>query len=182
MPAKHVLVVADSCFSGSLRRQAERLPPPDRQTPDQQQARDHYVKLENAHIRAAQDAVKRQKCEAKAALEVERRYVEREKGRAGLQALDTEQIAHWDELDALDDAIAATPATNLIGIVAKLEYPVRNNLARVPRNSDLHRRYLKKLNAQEDELERLNGAIERAQADLDQARDALTRYIADLKL
>ena len=59
---------------------------------------------------------------------------------------------------------------------------IRNNLGRVPQNSDLHRRYLKKLNAQEDELEGLNGAIERAQADLDQAADALTRYIADLKL
>lgn len=59
---------------------------------------------------------------------------------------------------------------------------IRNNLGRVPHNSDLQRRYLKKLNLQEDELELLNAETERAQRDLDAARHALTRYIANLDL
>jgi len=59
---------------------------------------------------------------------------------------------------------------------------IRENLRRVPSNSDLQRRYLQKLNAQEDEVERILAALDDAQAALDQAQDALTRYIAGLKL
>lgn len=59
---------------------------------------------------------------------------------------------------------------------------IRNNLSRIPSNSDLYRRYLKKLNDQEDELEDLAGSADKAQGELDQAHDALTTYIAGLEI
>ncbi len=59
---------------------------------------------------------------------------------------------------------------------------IRNNLGRIPSNSDLYRRYLKKLNQQEDALERLDRDTADAQAKVDAAQDALTDYIAQLEL
>ena len=59
---------------------------------------------------------------------------------------------------------------------------IRDNLNRIPANSDLFQRYLKKLNAQEDELEGLNKAAAAAQDDVNRARDALTQYIAGLDM
>ncbi len=59
---------------------------------------------------------------------------------------------------------------------------IRNNLGRIPSNSDLYRRYLKKLNQQEDALERLDHDSANTQANIDTAQDALTDYIAGLKL
>ena len=59
---------------------------------------------------------------------------------------------------------------------------IRNNLSRIPPNSDLYRRYIKKLNAQEDALERLDHDTAAAQAEVDAAQDALTDYIAGLEM
>jgi hypothetical protein len=59
---------------------------------------------------------------------------------------------------------------------------IRDNLGRIPSNSDLYRRYLKKLNQQEDALERLDRDTAAAQAEVDAARDALTDYIAGLEM
>ncbi len=59
---------------------------------------------------------------------------------------------------------------------------IRNNLGRIPSNSDLYRRYLKKLNDQEDELERIEAATAAAQDHVNAARDALTKYIAGLEI
>ncbi len=59
---------------------------------------------------------------------------------------------------------------------------IRNNLGRIPSNSDLYRRYLKKLNQQEDKLERIDTAMTKAQDDVDRAKDALTDYIAGLDM
>ena len=59
---------------------------------------------------------------------------------------------------------------------------IRNNLARIPSNSDLYRRYLKKLNQQEDKLERIDTGLAKAQDDVDAAKDALTDYIAGLDM
>ena len=59
---------------------------------------------------------------------------------------------------------------------------IRDNLGRIPSNSDLYRRYLKKLNAQEDELERIDTATTRAQDAIDRANGALTDYIAGLDM
>jgi hypothetical protein len=59
---------------------------------------------------------------------------------------------------------------------------IRDNLGRIPRDNDLYRRYLQKLNDQEDELEGLNVEMARAQDDLNGAQDALTKYIAGLNM
>ncbi|MEE9249958.1 MAG: hypothetical protein V3U93_02385, partial [Alphaproteobacteria bacterium] len=59
---------------------------------------------------------------------------------------------------------------------------IRNNLGRIPSNSDLYRRYLKKLNQQEDKLERIDTGLAKAQEDVDRAKDALTDYIAGLEM
>jgi hypothetical protein len=59
---------------------------------------------------------------------------------------------------------------------------IRENLRRVPRDSDLYRRYLAKLDRQEDALERLDATTENARVGLNKSRDALTDYIANLKL
>jgi len=59
---------------------------------------------------------------------------------------------------------------------------IRDNLGRIPSNSDLYRRYLEKLNQQEDALERLDQDTAVAQAEVDAAQDALTDYIAGLEI
>ena len=59
---------------------------------------------------------------------------------------------------------------------------IRDNLGRIPSNSDLHRRYIKKLGQQEDALEGLDRDTVAAQAELDAAQDALTDYIAGLEI
>jgi hypothetical protein len=59
---------------------------------------------------------------------------------------------------------------------------IRDNLSRVPSNSDLQRRYLKKLDQQENRLERLEIETAEAQKSLNQAGDRLSERIAKLKI
>ena len=59
---------------------------------------------------------------------------------------------------------------------------IRDNMARVPRDSDLYRRYLDKLDKQETELEHIGAGIEETRALLAKARRALARFIAELKI
>ncbi len=59
---------------------------------------------------------------------------------------------------------------------------IRENLVRVPQNSDIHKRYLTKLNTQEDELEKILLAMEDAQEALNRAHEALSDYIGGLEL
>ena len=59
---------------------------------------------------------------------------------------------------------------------------IRDNLGRIPSNSDLYRRYLKKLGQQEDALEQLDRDTLAAQTQFDAAQDALTDYIAGLEI
>jgi hypothetical protein len=59
---------------------------------------------------------------------------------------------------------------------------LRENLAAVPANSDLARRYLKQMNDSEDALAKLNTAGEKAAGELEKARKALTDYITGLTL
>jgi hypothetical protein len=59
---------------------------------------------------------------------------------------------------------------------------IRDNLGRVPSNSDLQRRYLKKLDQQENRLERLEIETAEAQDALNQAEDRLSERIAKLKI
>jgi chromosome segregation ATPase len=66
--------------------------------------------------------------------------------------------------------------------VFKDQKRIRDNLYRIPRNTDLHRRYLTKLNTQENKLERTLKEIEAAKKDVDRTKKALTDYIGKLKL
>ena len=66
--------------------------------------------------------------------------------------------------------------------VFKDQKRIRDNLYRVPRNTDLHRRYLTKLDAQENKLERTLKEIGAAKKDVDRTKKALADYIGKLKL
>ena len=59
---------------------------------------------------------------------------------------------------------------------------IRDNLGRVPHNSDLQRRYLTKLDGQESELERILEALGATEAAHGRAQAALADYLADLEL
>ncbi len=59
---------------------------------------------------------------------------------------------------------------------------IRGNLNRVPRGSDLHTRYLKKLNLQEDRLETLHDAITEARSREEKAEEAFANYVATLEI
>ena len=57
---------------------------------------------------------------------------------------------------------------------------LRDNLARVPANSDLQRRYLATLDKQENDLEALAKRKIEAGKAVESARDALRTYVAQL--
>ncbi len=59
---------------------------------------------------------------------------------------------------------------------------IRDNLSRVPHNSDLQKRYLGKLDQQEDALEALLGETEKTRLALEQAELALGNYIRSLDI
>jgi hypothetical protein len=59
---------------------------------------------------------------------------------------------------------------------------LRDNLNRTPSNSDIHRRYLTKLNEQESEIEKLDGELRKAEDAQIKAKEAVAGYIAGLKL
>jgi hypothetical protein len=59
---------------------------------------------------------------------------------------------------------------------------IRDNMGRVGGGSDLHRRYLEKLQEQETRLEQIADDVERAQQEVRAARDALTAYVDGLTL
>ncbi|MGF1614317.1 MAG: DUF4139 domain-containing protein [Gammaproteobacteria bacterium] len=59
---------------------------------------------------------------------------------------------------------------------------LRENLTRVSSDSDLYRRYLQKLDTQENQLEELNAELKQGQRDLEEATARLADYIARLKL
>ncbi len=59
---------------------------------------------------------------------------------------------------------------------------IRSNLMSVPANSELHRRYLAKMQTQEDELSALLDQQDAAQKALDRARETFSTYVDGLKL
>ncbi|MDH3228708.1 MAG: hypothetical protein OEN55_02835, partial [Alphaproteobacteria bacterium] len=59
---------------------------------------------------------------------------------------------------------------------------IRENLARIPRDSDLHKRYLKKLNVQEDNLETILAETEESRDAFNAATTALGDYIRGLEI
>ncbi|HIJ44012.1 MAG TPA: hypothetical protein HPP75_08560, partial [Rhodospirillaceae bacterium] len=59
---------------------------------------------------------------------------------------------------------------------------IRKNLGNVSSDSDIYRRYVKKLDAQENELENIAEALEKENAKLNESTEALAGYIAKLKI
>jgi chromosome segregation ATPase len=57
---------------------------------------------------------------------------------------------------------------------------IRENMQRLPQNSDLYTRYVKKLDQQETDLERLRKEIEAAKNNEDEQRRELQTYVANL--
>ncbi len=59
---------------------------------------------------------------------------------------------------------------------------LRQNLESVPRDSDLHRRYLARMAAQEDEIDRLRIEIDSVESGKEQARQAVVDYVRALNV
>lgn len=59
---------------------------------------------------------------------------------------------------------------------------IRANLSKVPRNSDIHRRYLDRLSAHEKKIEGVMGKLDGARAELDKAKTVLSDFIRNLAL
>jgi hypothetical protein len=59
---------------------------------------------------------------------------------------------------------------------------LRDNLNRTPSNTDLHRRYLTKLNEQESEIEKLDAELRKVEDAQAKAREAVNAYIGNLKV
>ena len=59
---------------------------------------------------------------------------------------------------------------------------IRDNLARIPRDSDLHKRYMKKLDVQEDKLETILASTEDTREKFNAANKALGDYIRGLDI
>ena len=67
-------------------------------------------------------------------------------------------------------------------IIYQEQSRIRDNLGRIPSGSDLHRRYLRKLDAQEDKLETIVEAFDQAQRRQIEANRKLDDYIKTLKI
>ena len=59
---------------------------------------------------------------------------------------------------------------------------LRSNLNAVPRNSDLHQRYLARMAAQEDEIDRLRLEIDTVETAKEEARQAVVDYVRNLSV
>jgi hypothetical protein len=98
--------------------------------------------------------------------EMRKAFVEMARLRGALDALEQRINAQAEERAALHEE----------------QQRIRDNLSRVPRDSDLHGRYLKKLDQQEDMLESLQTRTEALKRDAVEARNALTTFIQSLEL
>ena len=79
------------------------------------------------------------------------------------------------------EAASHTLLRDLNGIIED-QGRLRDNLEAVPRNSDLHQRYLGRMADQEDEIDRLRVAIDEAQTSRDEARQAVLDYVRNLEV
>lgn len=59
---------------------------------------------------------------------------------------------------------------------------IRQNMAQLPKDSDLFRRYVTKFNEQEDKIDQLREQIKKAIADETTGRDALNKFLTELEL
>ena len=69
-----------------------------------------------------------------------------------------------------------------LAAISKGQQRIRDNLSRVPRGGALHNRYLRKLDEQEDEIEKRQGQLETARDALEAARGGLSKYVGALSL
>lgn len=91
------------------------------------------------------------------------------------------KIGQWrSQIASLEQAIEQLEAQRQA--VFKDQERLRENLARAPANSDLAKRYLKKLDEQETTLETLQATTQEKQNHLDQLRRQLADYIRPLAL
>jgi hypothetical protein len=81
----------------------------------------------------------------------------------------------------LDDARAQrTRLEQRVGEITAEHGRIRENMQRLPQNSDLYTRYVKKLDQQETELEKLRKEIEASKHTEDEQRRDLQNYVASL--
>ena len=59
---------------------------------------------------------------------------------------------------------------------------IRQNIAQLPKDSDLFRRYVTKFNEQEDKIDQLRDQIKKAIASETADRDALNKFLLELDL
>jgi hypothetical protein len=93
----------------------------------------------------------------------------------------------FERLAALKRAVEApsrhiAELENQRGVIHGEQKRIRENLVRVPQGSDLYKRYLQKLDDQEDQLEDIEGAIETATGERNEATARLHEFINGLKI
>ena len=71
---------------------------------------------------------------------------------------------------------------NQRGVIHGEQQRIRENLVRVPQGSDLYKRYIRKLDDQEDRLEDIETAIEMAMGERNEAAARLRAFINGLKI
>lgn len=81
-------------------------------------------------------------------------------------------------LNDLERALEAVESER--STIANDQRRLRENLARIDRNSDLGRRYIAKMTEQEDRLDQLEQQRQRMQRDLEAAREELEMFLRDL--
>jgi hypothetical protein len=69
-----------------------------------------------------------------------------------------------------------------VTVIFEEQNRVRQNMAQLPKDSDLFRRYVTKFNEQEDKVEQLRDQIKTALADEQAGRQALDKFIIELEL
>ena len=69
-----------------------------------------------------------------------------------------------------------------VQVIFEEQNRVRQNMAQLPKDSDLFRRYVTKFNEQEDKVEELREQIKKALADEQAGRQALDKFIVELDL
>ena len=69
-----------------------------------------------------------------------------------------------------------------VQVIFEEQNRIRQNMAQLPKDSDLFRRYVTKFNEQEDNVERLRGQIAAAIAEETASREGLAKYLAELEL
>jgi hypothetical protein len=69
-----------------------------------------------------------------------------------------------------------------VQVIFEEQNRIRQNMAQLPKDSDLFRRYVTKFNEQEDNVERLRGQIAAAIAEETASREGLNKFLAELDL